>query len=271
MCGKNWPKEWDSLMDQDLKDYFLEERFKDDVPESFFTYGYKFFAQYLDYKPFFTCFEKGEEVFENFYNIFGKLWDMEEERTLEELLYKQQNKTFVRDMYERNSLKSVSQKKKLTDERLKEILIRFINGINYLKKLVGREKYKEIAKYNTKFLPFMEMHKLYDIRQMEIKRITDKEFREEYAEDTLKYNSFIWEYIEDALDKIVWSDFQENFIMHLRKPLYELLGDYKVVNCILWPIAKKEDIENPFNPYVELNERGMEVYIADENTLVVVE
>lgn len=71
-------------MGQHLKDYFLEERFEDDVPEVF-SYCYKYFAQYLDYKPFFTCFEKGRRYLRIFVIYLG-------------------NKTNTYSVYKRNKL-----------------------------------------------------------------------------------------------------------------------------------------------------------------------
>lgn len=243
MCSY-WPKEWDNIMDSDLKDYFIEEEIEDDVPEDFFTYCYEmFFEKYINYKPFFTCFEKGEEVFENFYKIYGESWDLEEGEELEDL-------------------------EDLTDEQL---LIQYIDGINYLQSLVEKEGYREAAKHNMELLQSLGAGEFYDIGQMEIKRVTYKEFKEQYDEDDLEYNSVIWEYIEEILDEIVWPKFEENFIMNFIEPFYQLFGDYKVIDYILWPIAKREDIENPFKPYVELREREMEVYIIDKNTLVIVE
>lgn len=249
MCGKNWPKEWDNIMGQDLKDYFIEEgiviedEMEDAVPEYFFTYCYDmFFEKYLDYKPFFTCFEKGEEVFKNFYKIYGQSYDLGEEK---------------------EKLGDV------TDEQLKKILARYIDGLKYFKTL-AKEEYKcEVETLQS------WGDGLRDIAQMEIKRVTNKEFEEQYPalydQDPYEDHYSIWEEIGDMLDEIVWPETEENFLTNFMEPLYQLLEDYNLIYYILWPIAKREDIENPFTPFVELNERGMEVYIADENTLVVVE
>lgn len=95
------PEEWIHLVKTipDLiYDFVDDKRHTDDMlPEYFFNY---FEDDYKECEPFFTCFECGEEVFRNFYGIYGD---------------------------------SVSDyEKELSDEDIMELVRKHIKGMNYL-------------------------------------------------------------------------------------------------------------------------------------------
>ncbi|HCW52842.1 MAG TPA: hypothetical protein DG753_03690 [Clostridium sp.] len=70
---KELPKEWIDLLNSipEIKDLFIEDmEFNEDeiIPPYFFSY---FEEDYKECEPFFTCFERGKEVFDNFYELYG--------------------------------------------------------------------------------------------------------------------------------------------------------------------------------------------------------
>lgn len=228
------PKEWIELLNKmpKLKADWIEYKKENDdiIPDFFFTLYLDYVEKYADYKPFFTCIESGKEVFENFYKLYGSWYDKSDEERAKEI-------------------ENAPQMQGLDDAQLKEIVIRYMEGVNYLLAL--------------------DDEKTYDIEQMEIKRITKKEFEEKYEEDEIEED--IFDDIGSIMLYNILPEYEENPLVEMEEPLYQLLENYKNVYYILWPLGKRDDIENPFKAYVELWERHMEPYIIDENLIVIVE
>lgn len=70
------PKEWIDLLEKmpDVKEDFIEDKAQDMdemIPSCFFHYFDQYYEDYKECEPFFTCFEGGKAVFDNFYGIYG--------------------------------------------------------------------------------------------------------------------------------------------------------------------------------------------------------
>lgn len=83
------PEEWIELLDtmpelkQDWIEY-VENNYPDSIPDFFFTLYLDYVEKYADYKPFFTCIERGEEVFDSFYEVYGSWCDKTDEEKAKE-------------------------------------------------------------------------------------------------------------------------------------------------------------------------------------------
>lgn len=244
---KNVPDEWMVLLNKmpDLKEYFIEQaEYYDDcfegVPESFFTGCYElYFESYKEYEPFFTCFERGKEVFENFYEAWGSSEDICNECDEQEWeKIKQEHKKAKAEL--------------ISDEtKLKEIAKRYIDGINYILSLDDEEGY--------------------DFEQMNVRILKWEEFKEEYDTDEMQdiYDE-LKDKIADIVDDEVFPDYEDNFLLTIG---IDALPDISVNNVylddyILWPIAKIDDVENPFRPYYELWEYGIDIYVTDDEIIM---
>lgn len=241
---KNVPEEWMTLLDKmpEMKEYFIEQaqidEFFDGVPDSFFTGCYElYFKSYKDYEPFFTCFKRGKEVFENFYEAFGfnDLNDDEYEKYLQER--------------EKSKLEL-----KLNETKLKEIAKRYIKGINNIMASEDEE--------------------VYDFEEMSVRILEQEEFEEDYDTDGMQDLYFeLEEEIEDILDDNFFPDYEdsENFLLNLStNALPEFTGNNRfIANYILWPMAETNDMENPFRPFFELWKYDIKLYITDDEILIV--
>lgn len=119
----------------ELKADWIEFRETDTdvIPNFFFTLYLDYVEQYADYKPFFTCIERGEEVFENFYQLYGRWYDKSDEERAKEI-------------------ENAPKEQELDDAQLNEIVIRYMEGVNYLLALDGEKIYdisrKEIKNFH---------------------------------------------------------------------------------------------------------------------------
>lgn len=217
---RDLPQEWIELLNQmpKIKERFVEDK-KVNRDEMISPYFFSYFMD--DYKlcePFF-CFERGKEVFNNLFELYGK------SETAESIV------------------------KNLNEDELKELIIKHINGINYLLK--------------------MEDEKTYDIRNMEIRELTGKQFEDNYYANYIE-DSDVRDSCNEAMIYDVLPKDDENPISAFHEALYELTLDYNIIYYILWPLGKIDDVDNPYKGYVELWKRRIKPYIIDKNLLVVV-
>ncbi|EES48950.1 MULTISPECIES: hypothetical protein [Clostridium] len=210
---KDLPEEWITLLNSmpKVKNEFIDyKRANRDemIPPYFFSY---FSEDYMLCKPYFLCFERGEEVFNNFYNLFGK---------------------------------NEPTSKEIDDIILKKLFIKRIEGINDLYKLSNE--------------------RLYNIQNMKFEKTTYDELSEEYNLHDIEEID-----IKDYCSEIMWTkvlpDEKQNPICAFEEALYNLTLEYNIVYYILWPLGKKDNIENPYSPYVELWKKGIKTYVIDEN------
>lgn len=243
---KDLPIEWIDLLNQrpELKEVWAKDikGQAESIPEYFLT-GYwadDYFEKYADYEPFFSCIDRGKEVFDLFYEFCGG-----NDRTEEE---------------EREAIEKAKEnsKTKLSDEEIKEIVGRYIDGINFFLKLNEDNKYE------------LGIEGTYDINQMEIKRLSWEELEEQYDDLHSIDAGELKEYIFEAMDDMVLPDWEENILLELNEPLYQYFENYNNVYYVLWPLGKRDDIENPFKPYLELWGKNMEPFIINKNLIVVV-
>lgn len=213
---KELPKEWIDLLNSmpEIKDIFIgdmELNENEIIPSYFFSY---FEEDFKECEPFFTCFERGKEVFDNFYELYGD-----------------------------GQFKS----NELDDMENKLLVKKHIEAMNYLLKLDNEET------YNIK----------------NIKEMSEGEFDNEY--DRYDIANEEMEFIcNRTMRHIILPDAEENFLVELEEALYQVTSDYNLIFYILWPLGKKDDIENPYKAYVELWTRGVKPYIIDKNLAVAV-
>lgn len=102
---KGIPQEWIDILNTmpDVKESFIEDY---DESEPVSEYFFEYLGSYKEYEPFFTCCERGEEVFKLFYGIFGG-YDNEQENA------------------------EPKPKAKMSEERINELLEKHITGMNY--------------------------------------------------------------------------------------------------------------------------------------------
>ena len=134
------PQEWIDLLNSmpEVKKEFIEDKLcnKDEmISPYFFSY---FSDDYMLCKPYFLCFERGEEVFNNFYSLYGD------------------NKTISKEM---------------DDDTLKSLLIDRMKGINNLLKLSNKKTYdiSNIKFEETTYDEIDEEYDIYDIEEVDIK------------------------------------------------------------------------------------------------------
>lgn len=215
---KDLPQEWVCLLNsmQDVKEVFIRDKklFRNDmISPCFFSY---FEDDYKKCEPFFLCFERGKEVFDNFYELYGEDESSEPED------------------------------KDITENELKELLARYIYGLNYLLEMEGEA--------------------IYNIHEMDIQESNEEDLEDNYdiEEDTDIGNCCYQSMNHNILSKV------ENPINEFEEALYDLTMDYNLILYILWPLGKVDDVENPYKAYVELWKRGIRPYIINKNLLVVV-
>lgn len=213
---KELPKEWIDLLNSmpEIKDIFIEDMELNEneiIPPYFFSY---FEEDFKECEPFFTCFERGKEVFNNFYELYGD------------------------GQFKSNEL-----------DDMENILLvkKHIDAMNYLLKLDNEET------YNIK----------------NIKEMPEREFNNEYDRYDIDNVDIENRWHNSMWDNILPAE-KDNFLMTLVEALYQVTLDYNLIFYILWPLGKKDDVENPYKAYVELWTRGVKPYIIDENLAVAV-
>lgn len=217
---RDLPQEWIELLNQMPK--IKEQIVRDKKVNKYEMISPYFFSYFMDdYKlcESFFCFERGKEVFNNLFELYGK------SETAESIV------------------------KDLNEDELKKLIIKHINGINYLLK--------------------MKDEKTYDIRNMEIRELTGEQFEDDYDANDIE-DSDIRDSCNEAMIYDVLPKDDENPIAAFDEALYELTLDYNIIYYILWSLGKIDDVDNPYKSYVELWKRGLKPYIIDENLLVVV-
>lgn len=122
----------------EVKGEFIEDKLCNEdemISPYFFSY---FSDDYMLCKPYFLCFERGEEVFNNFYSLYGD------------------NKTTSKEM---------------DDDTLKSLLIDRMKGINNLLKLSNKKTYdiSNIKFEETTYDTLKEEYDIYDIEEVDIK------------------------------------------------------------------------------------------------------
>lgn len=78
------PQEWINVLERmpEVREVFIEDK-EDDEDEMIPIYFFSYFEDDIkECEPFFTCFERGKEVFNNFYSIYGS--DNDEDKTLDD-------------------------------------------------------------------------------------------------------------------------------------------------------------------------------------------
>lgn len=210
---KDLPKEWIELLNSmpDIKEEIIEDRhrYEDEmISPYFFSY---FEDDYMKYKPFFSCFKRGEEVFNNFYSLYG-------------------DNDSIRD--------------DINEVTLKTLLIKRMEGINNLLKMANKKTY-DISNIRFEETTYDILDKEYDLSDIEEIDIKD--------------------YCADIMWDEILPDETINPISAFEEALYNLTLDYKIVYYILWPLGKKDDIENPYAAYVKLWENRIETYVINEN------
>ena len=213
---KELPKEWIDLLNSmpEIKDIFIEDmelNGNEIIPSYFFSY---FEEDFKECEPFFTCFERGKEVFDNFYELYGD-----------------------------GQFKS----NELDDMENKLLVKKHIEAMNYLLKLDNEET------YNIK----------------NIKEMSEREFNNEYDRYDIDNVDIENRWHNSMWDNILPAE-KDNFLMTLVEALYQVTLDYNLIFYILWPLGKKDDVENPYKAYVELWTSGVKPYIIDENLAVAV-
>ncbi|AEY65513.1 hypothetical protein [Clostridium sp. BNL1100] len=175
---KDLPKEWVELLNfmPSIKAQFIRDK-KLNRDEMISPYFFSYFID--DYKrcePFFLCFESGKEVFDNFYELYGK----------EEPI--------------------ITEDKTLNQDELSQLLTKHIYGMNYLLEIGGEETY-DIHEMKIKELSeedFLNQYDSDDIENEDIKGCCSQvmrlnilpdeninpivEFEEALYELTLDYN-----------------------------------------------------------------------------------
>ena len=209
---KELPQEWITLLNSmpKIKSEFIKDK-RVNKDEMITPYFFSYFSDdYMLCKPYFLCFERGEEVFNNFYSLYG-----ENELTNNEI----------------------------DDIELKKLLINRIEGINDLLKLSNE--------------------KLYNISNMKFEKTTYDKINEEYDLHNIEEID-IKDYCADIMWTKILPDERQNPICTFEEALYNLTLDYNIVYYILWPLGKKDDIENPYTAYAKLWEKGIKTYVIDE-------
>ena len=209
---KELPQEWITLLNSMPKiksEFIKDKRVNKDVMITPYFFSY-FSDDYMLCKPYFLCFERGEEVFNNFYSLYG-----ENELTNNEI----------------------------DDIELKKLLINRIEGINDLLKLSNEKRY--------------------NISNMKFEKTTYDKINEEYDLHNIEEID-IKDYCTDIMWTKILPDERQNPICTFEEALYNLTLDYNIVYYILWPLGKKDDIENPYTAYAKLWEKGIKTYVIDE-------
>ncbi len=218
---KDLPQEWVDLLNSmpGIKGQFIRDK-KVNRDEMISPYFFSYFLDdYKSCKPFFLCFERGKEVFDNLYELYG-----EDE--------------------------SVKQVNKILDENeLTKLLIRYIEGVNYLLEMEGETTY--------------------DIHEMEIKELSEEDFLDEYDSVDIE-NEDIRGCCSQVMRYNILPDGDINPIVEFEEALYELTLDYNLIFYILWPLGKVDDVENPYKAYVELWKMEIKPYIINKDLLVIV-
>ena len=132
------PKVWVDLLNSmpDIKEVFISDKkvnSREMIPPYFFSY---FIEDYKNCEPFFLCFERGKEVFDNLYELYGK-------NESEELA-----------------------DKNITETELKELITKHINGMNYLLAMKGETIY-DIHKMKIEELTEQDFDDKYDAEDIE--------------------------------------------------------------------------------------------------------
>lgn len=210
---KDLPQEWIELLNSmpEVKEEFIEDKLCNEdemIPPYFFSY---FSDDYMLCKPYFLCFERGEEVFNNFYKLYGDAEPISKE---------------------------------IDDVTLKNLLIKRMEGINDLLKLSNEKIYdiSNIKFEETTYDTLKEEYNLHDIEEVEIK-----------------------DFSSNIMNMDILPDETQNPISAFEEALYNLTLDYNIVYYILWPLGKKDDIENPYTAYIKLWEKGIKTYVINEN------
>lgn len=209
---KELPQEWITLLNSmpKIKSEFIKDK-RVNKDEMITPYFFSYFSDdYMLCKPYFLCFERGEEVFNNFYSLYG-----ENELTNNEI----------------------------DDIELKKLLINRIEGINDLLKLSNEKRY--------------------NISNMKFEKTTYDKINEEYDLHNIEEID-IKDYCTDIMWTKILPDERQNPICTFEEALYNLTLDYNIVYYILWPLGKKDDIENPYTAYAKLWEKGIKTYVIDE-------
>lgn len=210
---ENLPKEWIDLLNSmpQVRDEFIDDKLCNEdemISPYFFSY---FSDDYLKCKPYFLCFERGEDVFNNFFNLYGK------------------NEPIKKD---------------IDDITLKELIVKHMEGINNIFRLSNQ--------------------KTYNIAEMKIEESTYECIKKEYDLNNIESID-----IKDRCADAMWHDIlpneDENPISAFDEALYNETLDYNIVYYILWPLGKIDYINNPYEAYVKLKQKGVKLYIINRN------
>lgn len=218
---KDLPQEWIVLLNSmpGIKVQFIRDK-KVNIDEMISPYFFSYFLDnYKNCEPFFLCFERGKEVFDNLYELYGEDRSTE---AMDETLHKNE---------------------------LNKLLIRHIEGMNYLLEMEGEPTY--------------------DIHEMEIKELSEEDFLDQYATVDIE-NEDMKGCCSQVMRLNILPDKEINPIVEFEEALYELTLDYNLIFYILWPLGKVDHIENPYNAYVKLWKADIKPYIINKNLLVIV-
>ncbi len=228
------PQEWIDLLEEmpDIKEQFMEDKELNEyntVPEYFFSY----FEKLKDSEPFFTCFEGGQGVFDNFYELYGS-WDDEEDEEEED-----------------------DDDSELSDDEILELVKKHIESLKYFLSVIDLDRHDYGKDY-------------FDFDNVEVKIMNSDEYAQ-ISDEVDKYrDKNVRNLCSDAmLDKILPNE-DDNPIMAFDDALFEQTQNDYILYYILWPLGGIKDIENPFAPYEKLWEYGVDIRFVSKNLIAVV-
>jgi hypothetical protein len=146
---KGVPQVWIDILNTmpDVKESFIEDY---DESEPVSGYFFDYLGSYKEYEPFFTCCERGEEVFKLFYDYFGG-YDNEQDN--------KEPKTTI----------------KMTEDRITELLQKHVTGMNYF-----LEK-NNLAEYNFSDMQIIKMNEDDFESKYDTYEIADADINEYYT------------------------------------------------------------------------------------------
>ncbi|SHJ92889.1 hypothetical protein SAMN02745163_02850 [Clostridium cavendishii DSM 21758] len=229
------PIEWKKILEEnlDLKEMFLEQESIDmygDEPIPTFFLHYFRPNKYKKLEEFFSPFPHGNEM----YNKLKMIYDV------------------TADNYE-NDDGSISgyfipkQDKTISNIELQKIALKYAESIN---DILGDLDETSLINYDN----------------LEINIISRNEFDEKYDYDDI-LECELYDLKGDWFIDLK-SEISKNPLTFFAEPLYHIACDYNVARYIMWPLAEKHDMNNPFEAYVTLWKHGYEPSFVNNKLLI---
>lgn len=226
------PKQWKEILvkNEELMRIFQEQKEMDhygDEPVPPYFFHYFRPDRYEAMKGFFIDFENGIEMYEYIKEIFEA----------------------TKNNYKHGDSVSayfVPQKQDVSKEKLFEIASEYISQLNWILNENAEETY--------------------DFEKMDIKELTEKEFREQYDYENIDecdLHCIKGDWIIDMLP-----DIENNPLSMFSEALYQMACDYDISYYISWPLVGRKDCINPFIAYVQLWKLGYRPWVVDKSMIV---